>query len=73
MTVSKRLRFDFAAEVAINSKEESRSCVNYVVKRLASLLAENAFGAMAGEESDADEAKTIRRCVCESFVHELRV
>ena len=70
-TVSIRSRFDFATKVAINAKEVSGSCVNDVVKRLASLLAENAFRAIAVQVFDADETKAVPRCVCETFVHEL--
>ena len=41
------------------------------MKWLASLLAKNAFGAIAGSEFDVEEAETIRGRVCESFVHKL--
>ena len=71
MTVSKRSRLDFAAEVAKDSKEERGRCVIDFIERLACLLAKNAVGAVARKVFDADEAKTICRCVCESFVHEL--
>ena len=72
-TVSIRSRFDFATKVAINAKEVSGSCVNDVVKRLASLLAKNTIGAIAGKVFDAEKTKAIRGCMCESFVHKLRV
>jgi hypothetical protein len=69
LTISERSRLDFATEVAKDSKEKTRRRVNNIVERLTCLLAENAVGAVARRVFDADEAKTVCRCVCESFVH----
>ena len=69
LTISERLRLDFATEVAKDAKEACWSGVNDIVEWLACLFAEYAFRAISGEIFDADEAKTICRCVCETFMH----